>query len=243
MPVRILLFLLMVIPAAPADAGQKILLGTLEWPPYVSQSIKDNGYVAVLVKEAFRRGGVAAEFQFSPWNRAVALVKVGKLHGYFPEYYAEAVTRYAAFSDPFPGGPLGFFKRKTDQIRYDDLTDLKGLRIGTVLGYVNTKAFDEADFLLKEPVTDDLTNFRKLLAGRIDLVVADKYVGTALVNTHMPAQRGRIEFLAKPLEVKSLYVCISNQIPTGSQLLSAFNKGLAQMKEDGTMTALLKEYE
>lgn len=66
----------------------------------------------------------------------MGLAKAGKVDGYLPEYYADGIKAYAVFSDPFPGGPLGFFKRKGDDITYNTLEDLKGLKIGTVKGYV-----------------------------------------------------------------------------------------------------------
>ncbi|MGM0654661.1 MAG: hypothetical protein ACQETR_04955 [Thermodesulfobacteriota bacterium] len=86
---------------------------TLTWEPYIGKEIKNNGYVAVFVKEAFRRGGL------------------------------------------------------------------------------------EADHLNKDAVKDDLTNFKKLAAGRLDLVVADKFVGLNLIKKHMPDKAGQIEFMAK----------------------------------------------
>ncbi len=170
---------------------------TLTWEPYIGKEIKNNGYVAVLVKEAFRRGGLEADFQFDRWSRVVGLAKSGQVDGYFPEYFSESVKAYAVFSDPFPGGPIGFFKLKRKDISFNRLEDLKGLKIGTVKGYVNTKEFDAADYLNKDAVKDDLTNFKKLAAGRLDLVVADKFVGLNLIKKHMPDKAGQIEFMAK----------------------------------------------
>jgi len=228
--------------SATANAGQKITLSTLDWEPYIGKEIKNNGYVAVLVKEAFKRGGLEADFQFDQWSRVVGLAKGGKVDGYFPEYYSEAVKEYAVFSDPFPGGPIGFFKLKGKDISYDGLEDLKGLKIGTVQGYVNTKKFDEAGYLKKDAAKDDLTNFKKLAAGRLDLVVADKFVGLSLIKKHMPDKAGQIEFMAKPLEEKDLFVCISNKVDNADAKLKAFNEGLKQMKADGTIDKILTEY-
>lgn len=227
---------------ATANAGEKINLSTLDWQPYIGKDMKNNGYVAVLVKDAFRRGGFEANFQFHQWSRVVGLAKSGKVDGYFPEYFSESVKAYAIFSDPFPGGPIGFFKLKGKNIFYDRLEDLKGLKIGIVKGYVNTKEFDEADYLNKDAAKDDLTNFKKLVAGRLDMVVADKFVGLNLIKKHMPDKAGQIEFIAKPLEEKNLFVCISNEVDNSEAKVKAFNEGLKQMKADGTIDNLLAEY-
>jgi polar amino acid transport system substrate-binding protein len=224
------------------NAAEKITLSTLDWEPYIGKEIKNNGYVAVLVKEAFRRGGLEADFQFDRWSRVVGLAKSGQVDGYFPEYFSESVKAYAVFSDPFPGGPIGFFKLKRKDISFNRLEDLKGLKIGTVKGYVNTKEFDAADYLNKDAVKDDLTNFKKLAAGRLDLVVADKFVGLNLIKKHMPDKAGQIEFMAKFLEEKDLFVCISNKVANADAKVQAFNAGLKQMKADGTIDKILTEY-
>lgn len=235
----VLMFLLVTIMSA--HAGEKIVLTTLDWEPYIGSSLKNNGYVAIVVREAFKRSGIETEFQFNQWSRSVGLAKSGKVDGYFPEYYSEEVKSYAMFSEPFPGGPLGFFKLKKNNISYQRLEDLKGYKIGTVIGYVNTKEFDDAGFLVKDPSKDDLTNFKKLAAGRIDLVVADKFVGMELIKTQMPDEINNIEFMSKPLEEKDLYVCISNQSKNAAGYLKAFNDGLKMMKADGTIDKILKD--
>ena len=234
------LFMLVVISSA--NAGEKIVLTTLDWEPYIGQSMKQNGYVAVLVKEAFRRGGYNAEFKFYSWTRTVGLAKAGKVDGYFPEYYNEAAKSYSKFSIPFPGGPIGFFKLKKNKIRYKTLKDLKPYKIGVVRGYVNTKEFDSASYLKKEPVKDELTNFKKLVAGRIDLLVADKFVGLELIKKHMPEKAAQIEFISKTLEEKDLYVCISKKGRDSDKIVKAFNSGLKKMKADGTVTKILKQF-
>ncbi len=223
-------------------AGDKVVLATLDWEPYVGQNMKNQGYVAEVVKEAFKRGGMEVELNFYQWSRVVGLAKAGKVDGYFPEYISDEVKAYAAFSSPMPGGPLGFFKRKDQDISYNTLEDLKGKKIGVVTGYVNTKEFDEAAFLTKDPAKDDITNFKKLLAGRLDLLVADKFVGTHLVNTNMPDKAAAVEFMAKPLAELDLFVCISNKADGQADKIKAFNTGMEQMKADGSLEKILKSH-
>ena len=94
----------------------------------------------------------------------------------------------------------------------------------------------------KHTVKDDLTNIRLLLAGRIDLMVADKFVGHYLVRQHMPLRAGQIKFLPRILEEKKIFVCISNQIRGAEGILAAFNRGLAGMKADNTLDNLVPEF-
>jgi len=64
--------------------------------------------------------------------------------------------------------------RKELKIRYNSLKYLAPYRIGVVNGYVNTPELDRADFLKKDGVTNDLQNIRKLVRGRVDLILEEK---------------------------------------------------------------------
>lgn len=239
--ILILTLLWMSILTPMAQARDRVVLATLDWEPYIGRNLKQQGYVAMIVTQAFKRSGMDVEIQFHQWSRVIGLAKQGKVDGYFPEYYSDAITDYASFSDPIPGGPLGFFKRTSSKISFTNIEKLKGYRIGVVKGYTNTKAFDMANFLIKHPVKDDLSNLRLLLAGRVDLVVADKYVGEHLVRIHLPSQASAIEFLPRILEEKALYVCLSKKSSRPHVYLNAFNNGLRQMKADRTLEKLLPQ--
>ncbi len=223
-------------------ASKTIKLATLDWEPYIGRDLKDNGYVAEIVREAFRRKGYTVKIKFLPWARVLKMAKDGKVDGYFPEYYSAERENEFLFSNEFPGGPLGFFKRKDSDISYNKLTDLKPYRIGVVRGYVNTKEFDAADYLKKEPALDDLTNIKKLLAGRIDLLVADKFVGLDLLERNLSNHVGDIEFVQPALELKPLYVCFPRTLSASQMYNKVFNAGLKEIKEDGTLDKILTKH-
>lgn len=234
MSLKVLLLLSLLLLVSPdALSRQPVVLATLEWEPYVGQSLPGQGSSAGIVREAFRRSGYTLELRFLPWARVVETARRGEVHGYFPEYRDEALQADFVFSDPMPGGPLGFFARKDSGIVFRTLEDLKPHLIGVVRGYVNTREFDQAAFLRKDEATDDLTNLRKLVAGRNQLMVADKYVGLHLAARHLPGQAGEIEFLDPPLEEKELFVCFPRSRPDHRELVEALNRGLRSMREDG----------
>lgn len=223
-------------------AGKKVVLASLDWEPYIGQKMKANGYVAELVREAFKRKGYDLEIKFMPWARVIKMAKEGKYDGYFPEYFAEELKVNYEVSSPFPGGPLGFYKRKGTTIKFNSIKDLMPYRIGVVRGYVNTKEFDEAGYLKKEEVKDDLLNFRKLFKKRLDLVVADKFVGKYVVSKDLPDKLAELEFVDPPLENKDLYVCISKKTAESMAKFKAFEEGLKEITADGTVQKILKKH-
>jgi len=223
-----------------AMAEKTVTFATLDWEPYIGEKLPDQGYVASLVKEAYKVSGYTVKMEFMPWARVVAMATDGKYDGYLPEYYAESLKDNFLVSEPFPGGPLGFFKRTSDTIKYQTLEDLKPYKIGVVRGYVNTEEFDKADFLKKETANDDITNLRKLVGNRLELIVGDKFVGTYLMKQDMPDKAGEVEFISPVLEEKSLYLCISKKIPDAEAKIKAFNDGLKAIKDNGTLATIMK---
>ncbi len=70
-------------------SAQKVVLGSLDWEPYIGQNLKNMGYVAELTKAAFEAEGLTMEVKYYPWARTIKMAKSGSLAGYFPEYYSK----------------------------------------------------------------------------------------------------------------------------------------------------------
>ncbi len=219
-----------------------VKLATLDWEPYIGKNLKGQGFVSELVKEAFRLSGHSVKLSFLPWARVVHMAGNGEYDGYVPEYYDQKLEEKFYFSDPFPGGPLVFFKRKEESINYTTLQDLKPYTIGVVRGYVNTVEFDKATFIKKEPAKNDLQNLRKLINKRIDMVIADKYVGLYLLRTYLSEYLNDIDYIAPPLEIKKLHLCVTKKTPNARLILADFNKGLSLMQHSGFVKKLLKRH-
>lgn len=221
---------------------QQVTLATLDWPPYIGPTLQNNGYVTEVVESAFNQVGYTADIEFMTWARAEHVTTEGYKDALFPEYFGLERTVTHTFSDPFPGGPVGFLKRIDRDISYQSLEDLTGYRIGVVRGYINTEEFDSAEFLTKEPVSSDLLNLRKLLRDRLDLVVIDKLVAQYILKKEMPDQYLMLEFIEPALENKDLYVAFSKQADGYQEKLEAFNKGLNLLKENGQLEAILARH-
>ena len=68
---RIFLSFFLIILCTPlVFADESILLSTGEWPPFISVTLKQKGFAARIVTEAFELEGIKVEYQFRPWARA-----------------------------------------------------------------------------------------------------------------------------------------------------------------------------
>ncbi len=227
--------------AAPGDAPARVVtLATLDWPPYVGPDLPAQGCVAAVAREALARSGLEARFVFLPWRRAREATLAGHYDGYLPAYADAESGRKALCTRPFPGGPLALFTRSESEWRYTGIESLRGLRVGVVLGYRNTRQIDHTPWLALNRSPDDLTNLCALLAGRVDVAVADAYVAAHLAP-ELAGEKCDLR-LAAVLEDKALTVCFPRLLPDHEALARAFAQGMDSMRADGTLERLLREH-
>ncbi|MCP3924284.1 MAG: amino acid ABC transporter substrate-binding protein [Desulfobacterales bacterium] len=218
--------------------SETVRIGTVDWEPYVGEDLKEEGFLAHITREVFKRTGYKIKFIYRPWKRAIIKAELGDLDGFFPAYFSKERMEKFFISNKIISGPIGFFKLKYRNISFKKIDDLRPYRIGVVIGYVNTEEFDNADYLEKDKVVEDASNFRKLLMKRIDLAIADKFVGYSIINKN-PDMKGKINFVEPPLKELGLHICISKRTTNAKKKLKAFNKGLKQIIKDGTFNRIL----
>ncbi|MEF2146020.1 MAG: transporter substrate-binding domain-containing protein [Desulfovibrionaceae bacterium] len=224
-----------------ALAEERLTMGTLDWPPYVDSAARDQGYVGLVIHEAFSRVGLEVELRFTLWTRVLDLARHGEVDMYGPEYSDPSLEREFVLSDPFPAAEIGFFSLRESNIHFNGLIDLHPYRIAVVRGYVNNREFDDADYLQKTEVVDEAMGMRMLVAGRVQLVLADRLVGRFLMENEFADYREEVVFLEPALEEKQLHVCFPRRLPESENLAAAFNTGLESMRMDGTLARLYND--
>ncbi len=224
------------------SAQTKITLGTSEWGPYFASTLKNNGPLAEVVTEAFKRSGYEVEIQFMDWNRAVALSADGKLDGLFGCYQSKERAEVLELSQPFGEATVVLFAKKGANISYSSLEDLKPYKIGTMRGNKVTDEFDSASYLKKDPANKLEINIKKLLAERIDLFVESRFVALDMINSQFAQDKDKIEVLSPPLKTNTLHVGISKKIGDAKKIQEDLDAGLKAIKDDGTMDNILKSH-
>ena len=224
---------------------QTVKLTSLEWPPFSGAQLPGLGASAAVARAALGAADTALEVEFYPWQRAVKTgLETAGYAGYFPEYYSVELTEKCLFSEPAGASPLGFVERRDGPVTWNSLDDLAPVVIGTVNGYVNTEEFDKrvADGRIKvESVVDDLTNIRKVANHRIRLAVIDRNVlDYLLVSEPSVADvRASLQFNARPLEVKKLYICFRKDA-IGASAKRRFDDGLGKIDVQAIMADALR---
>ncbi len=239
-----------------------IRMATLDWPPYIGESICGQGWVQQVVAGILVAQGFTVHTSFLPWKRAVSQTEFGRTDILFPEYFIPktALSDVAhgkkrrdllSLSDPFPGGPVVFWRRKDSKVAFDgNLKTLQKVRIGVVSGYENTPEFDElmdSGYLNVKPAKDDWTNLKKLFYNRVDLIVGDPEVFQFTVYSQLQPQDAKIylealETVSPALAENALYLAFSKASPHETKLREAFNAGLREYLQSNRLQKLRQRY-
>ena len=228
--------------AGSAVAGNKITLGTVDWAPYYSASAKNGGPVTEIATAAFKKVGYDLEVKFMDWNRAVALATEGKNDGILGAYVSEERKVVLGFSEPIGKVSVVLLAKKADKMSYTTMEDLKPYKIGTIRGNVYTKEFDSASYLKKDAVDKLELNIKKLLKGRLDVVIGSKMVLQDAMNSTAAEEADKLEILEPSLSANTLHVAVSKKHPDYKKLVEDFNRGLKMIQDDGTLKSIMTSH-
>lgn len=224
-----------------AERG-KIIFATESYPPYYGPDLKNNGFISEITRAACEKVGYEIEIKFMDWNRALEMAKRGKYDGVVGAYFNDERATFFEYPDAIASSEVIICGRKKDHIKYTALEDLKPYKIGIIRGYVNSEEFDAASYLKKEPVEKTEVNIKKLLKGRVDLIVDSKAVLQDLINKKFKDQAEKIVFLEPPLQSNKFYTIFSKAVPGYEKKTEDFNKGLKMIQEDGTVKEIMKRH-
>jgi polar amino acid transport system substrate-binding protein len=222
-----------------ASARERVLLVSTDYPPYFSENLPEQGTVAAIARAAFDAAGYDVAIEFRPWARLIAETQAGQYDAIVAVWFKADRLSYLAYSDPLVDTKLGFYGRRDRPIDVTALAKLKPFTIGTVRGYANPPSFDAAQ-LNTEDAVDDITNLRKLAAGRLDLIVIDRSLADYLVRKELPGVASVVEWRNPAIEVMPLYLGVARKRAGYAQVLSAFNRGLADIRRNGEYERIVK---
>lgn len=231
---------------AGAAGAQAVRLVTGHYPPYEYEEDGEvKGMVVEIVREAFRRAGRPVRIEVMPWARALQEAQSGRADGLFAAVKTPERERQLAYTrEPLVPLVVSMFVRADASIRFGgDLAPLSGLRFGVVNRFSNGAAFDGAAASGRLPLVEAANatehNIRKLLAGRIDVMVNNRY-GARYFLRRLGAQ-DQVRELRPPLDESPSYLAFSRQ-RDDPVLRAALDGALAAMKADGSFQRIVEAH-
>lgn len=233
--------------AAAAGAQEdRIAVAVGEWPPYLSESLPGGGLAARLATAAFAAVGIAVDYRFYPWARALAMARAGDLPASLLWVRTDEREADFLFTDVVVTGTTVFYHLKERPFSWSGPGDLRGKVLGGLASasYPWYEKAREAGIGLSMIVSArESDNFRHLLDGDIDLFSLDLLVGAWILGREFgPAERSRITYDPRPVEDWAYRLMVSRAAPEAARWVGAFNRGLARIKADGTWRRILAEF-
>ena len=229
--------------SAPAPAPARVyVVGTdAAYAPFESQNEKGEivGFDIDVVKAIAAKAGIQVKFVNTPWEGIFNALNQGDR-----DVLVSAVTiteerkQTMDFSNPyFDAQQLIAVKGSSKVAKFDDLKKLKvGVQTGTTGDEAVTKLQGKASANIKRFESTPLA-LKELEAGGVDAVVADNGVVIHYVNNNAGSKFKTVADTSFTPEQYGLPVKKGN-----TELLAKLNKGLADIKADGTYDKIYTQY-
>lgn len=226
---------------ATSQSDKSITILATDYPPFeMAEPVEGlSGFDYEVVIEAFARTGWKVRISFVPWKRAVAEVRAGNAAGVLSCAYRAQREEFAYYSDQLSNTIDGVYFRSgfaSDPV--SSHTDLIGTKVGAVTGYSTHAKL--TDFGIDPiDIPDDEAGIKMLELGRLDYFLNGRQATDFLIKRlGLTGQFGFWTIADKPL-----YLCLSKAYPASKLLLENFNKGLAEVKADGTYAFIHAKYQ
>ena len=237
---KLYIIMLCVLFVSPAF-GKTITAAVPTWAPCVQAGEEMLGVSVEIVTEAFKTQGYRVDLKLMPWSRSLEELKSGRVDSSVAVWFTEERSTFLAYSEPYLENAVKFIKRRNDDFEYNGIESLNGKTVGVIRNYGYGDEFLNAKSFRKPASNDFVSNAKKLSAKRIDLTIEDE-----LVAKYELAKAGfKVEdfsFTKNALSVNPLYMTVSLSIPQHAEYIEAFNKGLVEIRANGTYDEIMVRY-
>jgi len=194
----------------------------------------------------FKELNVEHDFKFVNWGskRVKTEIEKGNAELHFSlSKKKEREKLYIYPQQSYHSQLYSFFIRAKDKgkIKYDSMSDLKGLIVGATQSYTYTNEFWNAGLNL-DVTTNNSLHINKLLKGRID--IAPLKMHACLYELNKMGEREKIVVLPKPLTERASYAAFSraSSQKEKQRVIENYDRIIRRLKSDGTIKNLYVKY-
>lgn len=220
------------------------------WPPYHmgmdAPPESGRGIMADVLTAACRPLGIAVAVRHYPEKRCMMLLEQGIVHVYTKAIpWVEAPERFHWSTGVVVSQDTLLFPAE-EPVRTQPLSNLHGLRIGTVLGYIYPalEPLFASGAVQRDDAPDVHGQIHKLLHGRTDAAVVNKLVAQWVLangDEALDTQDTPLAFSARPIEAAQ-YRFVFSPAHDWSGLVALIDEQLQWLQTSGRLAAILDRY-
>ena len=227
--------------SAHADGPVKMMTNT--WPPYIGEDLPQEGMAMELVRHVFLRAGYKVDNTIERWPRALEGVRVGLYDVLGAAWRDEERELDFIYSEPYLVNEIIVVTLKSNRRMLRSVSDLSGSRVGVLRDYSYGVDFDEIGDVTLVTENHMIQSLMNLLKGKVDYVIGDRRVIALMLSEYLPGRRGELEPLKITLPPRGLYVAGSRAKEGADELVDAFNRALADVKQDGSYREIVNRWD
>jgi len=243
-----LLIAILTLVSAPDTSAAPLLLNvvTEEFPPYnFSIDGKIGGIATTVVTETLKRAGIHYHLRIYPWKRAYETIALNQKNVLIYSIYksVERGPLFAAWIGPImPPAALYLYKLKSrTDIRVDSLEDAKKYRIGVTRADYSHVLLKRQGFVRLDEASDALSNARKFLAKRIDLIPTyELTLAARLKQLDTPFSVAEKTVTVIPVEASKIFMAVSRG--SDPELIKKIKTAFEWTKAEGVVDKALNDY-
>ncbi|WP_299282317.1 transporter substrate-binding domain-containing protein [uncultured Tateyamaria sp.] len=210
-----------------------------EWPPFSGEALPNGGLSLDVISAVLRRAGYDVDTQVVPWARVIDGAQTGEFDIVGSLFEDAELQTFLSYSDPFFSTDVRLVQRKGDSHSFTTVDELRPFSIAVGDGFVYEADFDRADYLNKVVVTTTLQGVQMVAHGRVDLTLDSVDVIRHAITHDDPALADRVEFAPGVLVSQTLHMGVRHDLEGSTQIIADFNRVLGEMRDDGSLDALL----
>ncbi|UZP66140.1 transporter substrate-binding domain-containing protein [Desulfovibrio mangrovi] len=239
-----LILLMACMTLAPRNAPAKVRplhIVMTEWAPYTSSYIPDKGALAEMTEIAFKLQGYEVRFSIVPWQRALDMMERQEADALLAVYTSKRNESRYYLSDPLLAVDSVFVRLKDMEIPYRKLDDLTAWRIGVAKDTSYAATLKKQGPFIVEEAPHELLNYRKLVTGRIELMLDTRETIERMMDNMPESERQPIVYMEPPYHTKTLHLAF-HPTDEGKMLNRQFNAGLQKVRDKGVHAAILEKH-
>jgi polar amino acid transport system substrate-binding protein len=213
-----------------------------EWPPFSGAALPDKGMSLDVISAVLEQAGYEVDTRVVPWARIMEGAESGDYDVIGSLFYDKALESHLTYAEPFFHTDVQLVRRTGSAHEFTTIDALKGYSIAVGDGFLYAPDFDHASGLNKLVVTTTLQGLRMVAFDRADLTLDSVDVVKHAMQVEDPSLSDKIEVAPGVLASQGIHMAVRTDMPQSAQLVAAFNRTLEQMKQDGTLAALLDKH-
>jgi ABC-type amino acid transport substrate-binding protein len=225
--------------AVVCDAATRplLFLGNHTLPPMIySEAGRPIGIVVDIARAIQERMKRPIKIRYMDWTEAQELMLAGKADALLQINATEERRKVYDFSDPLLESEFSIFVSAGREGIYN-IGSLRGLEVGVEKKGLPILILKRDPMIKPVIIPDVVKGFYWLADGRVDAVVADRWVGSfVLAENHIKG----IRIAGVPVEKSSSAIAVRKG---DTELLTEINRVLAEIKGDGTYTKILAKWQ